>query len=89
MEDQEMKKLLPKFPLGTVIGVIVVMSLFVLMVISIRKDVTDIDTRVETVDGKIYNCTEANSYNNGMTYIRRPHFISVPTRSIKMIKEIK
>ena len=88
MEDQEMKKLLPKFPIVTVLGVIFVMTLFALMIIAIRKDMTDIDTRVETVDGKIYDCTEANSHIYGMTSIRRPYFILIPTRRVKIIKEI-
>lgn len=84
-----MEKLLPKFPIGVVLGVIIVLTLFVLMIYSISRDMTVIDTKVETVDGRIYYCTEANSYYNGMTYIKRPHFISIPTRSIKIIKEIK
>ena len=86
--EQEMKKLLPKFPIGTILGVVFVIALFTLMIISIKNDLTVIDTRVETVDGKIYDCTEANSHNNGMTNIRRPYFISIPTRSIKIIKQI-
>jgi hypothetical protein len=87
MHDQDIN-LFPRFPLGVVCGVIFVAMLFALMICSIHKDVTVIDTRVETIDGKIYDCTEANSHNNGMTNIRRPHFISIPTRSIKIIKEI-
>ena len=86
--EQEMKNLLPKFPIGTILGVIFVIALFILVIISIKKDLTVIDTRVETVDGHIYDCTEANSYPNGMTYIRRPYFITLPTRSIKIIKQI-
>ena len=85
---QEMKNLLPKFPIGTVFGVVFVIALFTLMIISIHQDVTVIDTRVETVDGHIYDCTEAHSNRNGMTYIRRPHFITLPTTSIKIIKQI-
>lgn len=87
--EQEMKKLLPKFPIGIVLGVTFVIALFILMIISIKNDLTVIDTRVESVDGHIYDCTEANSNRNGMTYIRRPYFIQIPTRSIKIIKEIK
>ena len=89
MHDQDMEKLLPKFPLGIVCGVIFVAILFALMFVIIHEDLTVIDTRVETVDGTIYDCTEANSHTNGMTSIRRPYFISIPTRSIKIIKEIK
>jgi hypothetical protein len=88
MEDQEMKKLLPKFPIGTVLGVVFVIALFTLMIISIKNDLTVIDTRVETIDGHIYDCTEARADRNEMTYIRRPYFIQIPTRSIKIIKEI-
>ena len=88
MEDQEMKNLLPKFPIDVICGIIFVVILFALMIVVIHEDVTVIDTRVETVDGKIYDCTEANSHNNGMTSIRRPYFISIPTRSVKIIKEI-
>ena len=88
MEDQEMKKLLPKFPIDVICGIIFMVILFALMIVVIHEDVTVIDTRVETVDGKIYDCTEANSHNNGMTSIRRPYFISIPTRSVKIIKEI-
>ena len=87
--EQEMKKLLPRFQLVPILGIIFIIALFVLMIISIRHDMTVIDTRVETVDGHIYDCTEANSYRNEMTYIRRPYFIQIPTRSIKIIKEIK
>ena len=85
---QEMKNLLPKFPIGTVFGVVFVIALFTLMIISIHQDVTVIDTRVETVDGHIYDCTEAHSSDNGMTYIRKPYYITMPTRNIKIIKRI-
>lgn len=87
MHDQDIN-LFPRFPIDVVCGIIFTVILFALMAVIIHKDVTVIDTRVETVDGKIYDCTEANSHNNGMTNIRRPYFISIPTRSIKIIKEI-
>ena len=83
-----MKKLLPNFPLGVVCGVIFVAILFALVFIIVHEELTVIDTRVETVDGHIYDCTEAKSHRNGMTYIRRPYFITLPSRSIKIIKEI-
>lgn len=86
--EHEMKNLLPKFPIGTVLGVVFVIALFTLMIISIKNDLTVIDTRVETIDGHIYDCTEAHAYRNEMTYIRRPYFIQIPTRSIKIIKQI-
>jgi hypothetical protein len=75
--------------IGAIIGMIIVGVLGTLMVIDIRKDMTVIDTRVETVDGKTYDCTEANSSDNGMTYIRKPYYITMPSRNIKLIKRIK
>lgn len=74
---------------GAIIGMIIVAGLFTLLGIDIHKDLTVIDTRVETVDGHIYDCTEAHSHDNGMTYIRNPHYIQIPTRNIKIIKKIK
>jgi hypothetical protein len=74
---------------GAIIGMIIVAALFTLLGIDIHKDLTVIDTRVETVDGHTYDCTEANSSDNGMTYIRNPHYIQIPTRNIKIIKRIK
>jgi hypothetical protein len=74
---------------GAIIGMIIVGVLGTLMVIDIRKDLTVIDTRVETVDGKTYDCTEAHSSDNGMTYIRKPYYITMPSRNIKLIKRIK
>jgi len=75
--------------IGAIIGMIIVGVLGTLMVIDIRKDLTVIDTRVETVDGKTYDCTEAHSSDNGMTYIRKPYYITMPSRNIKLIKRIK
>jgi hypothetical protein len=75
--------------IGAIIGMIIVGALGTLMVIDIRKDLTVIDTRVETVDGKTYDCTEAHSSDNGMTYIRKPYYITMPSRNIKLIKRIK
>jgi hypothetical protein len=74
---------------GAIIGMIIVGVLGTLMVIDIRKDLTVIDTRVETMDGKTYDCTEAHSSDNGMTYIRKPYYITMPSRNIKLIKRIK
>ncbi len=73
---------------GAIIGMIIVAALFTLLGIDIHKDLTVIDTRVETVDGHIYDCTEAHSHD-GMTYIRKPQYIQIPTRNIKIIKRIK
>lgn len=55
----------------------------------IYEDVTVIDTRVETLDGKVYRCADADSYDNGMTHIRKPYEIIVPTKTIKIISKIK
>lgn len=74
---------------GAIIGMIIVAALFTLLGIDIYKDLTVIDTRVETVDGRTYDCTEAYANDNGMTYIRNPYYIQIPTRNIKIIKRIK
>jgi hypothetical protein len=74
---------------GVIIGMIIVGALFTFVGIDIHKDLTVIDTRVETVDGKTYDCTEAHAHDNGMTYVRNPYYIQIPTRSIKIITEIK
>jgi hypothetical protein len=75
--------------IGAIIGMIIVGALFTVIGFDIHKDLTVIDTRVETVDGKTYDCTEANSSDNGMTYIRKPYYITMPSRNIKLIKRIK
>jgi NADH:ubiquinone oxidoreductase subunit 3 (subunit A) len=75
--------------IGAIIGMIIVGCLFTVIGFDIHKDLTVIDTRVETVDGKTYDCTEANSSDNGMTYIRKPYYITMPSRNIKLIKRIK
>ena len=73
---------------GGIFGIIIVAGLFTLLGIDIHKDLTVIDTRVETVDGHTYDCTEAHSHDNGMTYIRKPYYMQMPTRNIKLIKRI-
>jgi hypothetical protein len=75
--------------IGAIIGMIIVGALITVISFDIHKDMTIIDTRVETVDGKTYDCTEANSHTNGMTYIRKPYYITMPSRNIKLIKRIK
>ncbi len=75
--------------IGAIIGMIIVGALFTIIGYDIHKDMTRIDTRVETMDGKTYDCTEANSSDNGMTYIRKPYYITMPSRNIKLIKRIK
>ena len=74
---------------GAIIGMIIVAALFIVIGIDIHKDLTVIDTRVETVDGKTYDCNEAHAHDNGMTYIRKPYYMQIPTRNIKLIKRIK
>jgi hypothetical protein len=65
--------------------------LIYLFVIDIREDMIKIDTRVETVDGKVYKCTQAISRDDGMTYIRRVGGknirLVIPTKRIKIITE--
>jgi hypothetical protein len=75
--------------IGAIIGMIIVGALITVISYDIHKDMTRIDTRVETMDGKTYDCTEANSSDNGMTYIRKPYYITMPSRNIKLIKRIK
>lgn len=75
--------------IGAIIGMIIVGVLFTIIGIDIHEDLTVIDTRVETMDGRTYDCNEAHSYDNGMTYIRKPYYMQIPTRNIKLIKQIK
>ena len=75
--------------IGAIIGMIIVGVLFTIIGIDIHEDLTVIDTRVETMDGHTYDCNEAHSHDNGMTYIRKPYYMQIPTRNIKLIKQIK
>lgn len=75
--------------IGAIFGILIVVFLFAIIGIDIHKDLTVIDTRVETIDGQTYDCTEAHANDNGMTYIRKPYYIQIPTRNIKIIKRIK
>jgi len=70
------------------IGVLFFVGLFSIIFYIIHEDLNTIDTRVETIDGKIYNCTEATAHDNGMTNIRKPYYIQIPTRNIKVIKKL-
>lgn len=72
---------------GVIFGIIIVAGLFTLLGIDMHKDLTVIDTRVETVDGHTYDCTDAYS-SDGMTHIGKPQYIQIPTRNIKLIKRI-
>lgn len=56
---------------------------------NVYHDTTTIDTRVETIDGKVYNCTQARAHDNGMTYIGNPYNVQIPTINVKEIKRIK
>jgi len=85
----ENRKLLPGRWLDVTMGILVFGVIFGVMFYFIREDATVIDTRVETLDGRVYHCTDADSYNNGMTYIRRPYEIIIPTKTIKIISKIK
>jgi hypothetical protein len=75
--------------IGAIFGILIVAFLFTIIGIDIHKDLTVIDTRVETIDGHTYDCTEAHAHDNGMTYVRNPYYIQIPTRNIKIIKRIK
>ena len=73
---------------GAIIGIIIVAALFTLIGFDIHKDLTVIDTRVETVEGKSYDCTDACAYDNGMTDIGNPYYIQIPTKTVKLIKRL-
>jgi hypothetical protein len=74
--------------IGAIFGMIIVGCLFTLIGVDIHKDLTVIDTRVQTIDGKTYDCTEAHAHNNGMTYIRKPYYMQIPTKTVKLIKRL-
>ena len=49
-----------------------------------------LDTKVELVDGTIYNCIEATSHNNHMTYLKlKDCRLTIPSKKIKMIKTMR
>lgn len=76
--------------IGAGIGFSIFVGLVWIWVREIHKDIYDIDTKVEMVDGTIYKCAEANSYHSGMTHIISPkNRVIVPTNTIKIIKSIK
>ena len=76
--------------IGAGIGFSIFVGLVWIWVLEIRKDIYDIDTKVEMIDGTIYKCAEANSYHSGMTHIISPKSkVIVPTNTIKIIKSIK
>ena len=76
--------------IGLIFGMSIVGCLFWFLYVDIKKDLTVVDTRVELVDGTIYNCIEAISYNSGMTYMRlKKKNIIIPSKRIKIIERIK
>jgi len=74
--------------IGVIFGMIIVGCLFTLVGVDIHEDLTVIDTRVETIDGKTYDCVDAYANDNGMTYIRKPYYIQIPTKTVKVIKRL-
>ena len=74
--------------IGLIVGIIIVGCLFSLFGVLIHEDLTVIDTRVETIDGKTYDCVEAYASDNGMTYIRKPYHMQIPTKRVKVIKRL-
>jgi hypothetical protein len=79
--------------IGAFIGMAILGTLIYLFYIDIKKDLTVIDTKVETINGEIYKCTNAYSRNDGMTYIVKPNGknmkITIPSKEIKIIKQIR
>jgi hypothetical protein len=64
-----------------------------LFLIDIKNDIGKIDTKVETIDGKVYRCSDANPSRDGMTYMNRVNGknirLTIPSKNIKTITEIK
>ena len=74
-------------PMGLVLGIFLI-GVFSLFFYVMSKDLNEIDTRVETIDGKTYDCAEAYASDNGMTSIRKPYYIQIPTKTVKVIKRL-
>lgn len=74
-------------PMGLVLGIFLI-GVFSLFFYVMSKDLNEIDTRVETIDGKTYDCVEAYASDNGMTSIRKPYYIQIPTKTVKLIKRL-
>lgn len=76
--------------LGVGIGMTIVFFLFYLLYKDISYDLNVIDTKVELVDGTIYNCIEATSHDNHMTYLKlKDCRLTIPSKKIKMIKTMR
>lgn len=58
------------------------MAIFIVM---LRDEKYNIETTVETIDGKIYKTAETHSSDNGLTFIGYPYNISIPTKNVKII----
>ena len=71
-----------------VFGFLSVVAIISLLCYGIHKDINEIDTRVETIDGKTYDCVDAYASDNGMTSIRKPYYIQIPTKTVKVIKRL-
>lgn len=76
--------------IGLIFGMSIVGVLFWFVYVDIKKDLTVVDTRVELVDGTIYDCIEATSYKSGMTHMRlKSKSIIIPSNRIKIIERIR
>jgi hypothetical protein len=76
--------------IGLIFGMSIVGVLFWFVYVDIKKDLTVVDTKVELLDGTIYNCIEATSYSSGMTHMRlKNKNIIIPSKRIKIIERIK
>lgn len=86
MED---RRLYPRKWVEVTLGILFFSVIFSALFYMIYENAIVIDTRVETLDGKVYRCADADSYDNGMTHIRKPYEIIIPTKTIKIISKIK
>ena len=76
--------------IGLIFGMSIVVVLFWFVYVDIKKDLTVVDTKVELVDGTIYDCIEATSYKSGMTHMRlKNKNIIIPSNQIKIIERIR
>jgi hypothetical protein len=76
--------------IGLIFGMSIVVCLFWFVYVDIKKDLTVVDTKVELLDGTIYNCIEAASYKSGMTHMRlKNKNIIIPSNRIKIIERIR
>jgi len=76
--------------IGAIIGMIIVGVLFFFLYKDIKYDLTVVDTKVELVDGTIYECIEALPSGNNMTYIKLEDTrLVIPSKRIKIIEKIR